>query len=145
MVITTAERSSGKHTPPARPRRRRRRISAPYILIAPVVVLLAVFIFYPVASVFYYSLQFYNPTTPWDNGFAGLENFELMFADDAFWNSLVVTAKWVGVQVVFQLILGLGLALLVNEVFRGRGLARARGRAALFPPMRSRAAPGRAG
>ena len=48
-----------------------------------------------------------------------------MFADDLFWNSLLVTAKWVGVQVVFQLILGLGLALLVNEVFRGRGLARA--------------------
>ena len=114
MVTTTPPRSGGKQAPDAaasgRTRRRRRR-SAPYILIAPVVILLAVFIFYPVGSVFYYSLQYYNPTTPWDNGFAGLDNFRLMFADDMFWNSLVVTAKWVGVQVVFHL----GGELKVNE------------------------------
>ncbi|MEN0135647.1 MAG: sugar ABC transporter permease [Rhodococcus sp. (in: high G+C Gram-positive bacteria)] len=132
MVTTTSPRPGGRSAAaaPASPGRIRRRpawrrAAAPYILIAPVVILLAVFIFYPVGSVFYYSLQYYNPTTPWDNGFAGLDNFRLMFADSLFWTSLVTTAKWVGFQVVFQLILGLGLALLVNEVFRGRGLARA--------------------
>ncbi len=74
MVTTTSPRPGGQSAPaaPASPGRTRRRpawrrASAPYILIAPVVILLAVFIFYPVGSVFYYSLQYYNPTTPWDN------------------------------------------------------------------------------
>ncbi|KIQ10867.1 carbohydrate ABC transporter permease [Rhodococcus sp. MEB064] len=129
MVTTITPGTGGTPTatsPAPVPRKRSsRRISAPYILIAPVVLLLVVFIFYPVGSVFYYSLQYYNPTTPWENGFAGLENFRLMFADELFWTSLLTTGKWVLFQVVFQLVLGLGLALLVNEVFRGRGLARA--------------------
>ena len=33
------------------------------------------FIAYPVISVFYYSLQNYNVTKPWRNGFAGFDNF----------------------------------------------------------------------
>ena len=49
-----------------------------------------------------------------------------MLTDDPlFWRSLRFTAKWVVVEVGLQLVLGMGLALLVNEPFRGRGLARA--------------------
>ena len=59
--------------PPAPPRRRRasatpRRL--PYLLIAPAGLLMLGFIAYPVLSVFYYSLQHFNPTKPWRNGFA---------------------------------------------------------------------------
>ena len=39
------------------------------------------FIAYPVLSVFYYSLQNYNPTKPWRNGFAGLDNFTQAIAN----------------------------------------------------------------
>lgn len=53
------------------------------------------FIAYPVISVFYYSLQNYNVTKPWRNGFAGLDNFTRIFTeDDQFWSTLGFSAQW---------------------------------------------------
>jgi multiple sugar transport system permease protein len=109
----------------ATPPRRRKRQWAPYALILPTVAVLAAFLLYPIGSVGYYSLQRYNVTQPWKNGFAGLDNFRRMLFDDPlFWQSLLFSAKWVVVQVGLQLLLGLALALIVNETFIGRGVAR---------------------
>ncbi|GAA2991962.1 sugar ABC transporter permease [Streptosporangium longisporum] len=119
---------------PASPRTRRRPGRAsrtPYVLIAPAVIAMLGFLVYPMAGVLYYSLQHYNVTRPWDNGFAGLDNFRtLLFEDPLFWQSLGFSLKWVGVEVALQLVFGLALALIVNETFVGRGLARA----AVFSP-----------
>lgn len=120
--------------PPRPPRRRRasatpRRL--PYLLIAPAAPLMLGFIAYPVLSVFYYSLQEYNPTKPWRNGFAGFDNFTHIFTEDPlFWDTLVFSAKWVVVEVGLQLTFGLALALIVNQTFVGRAL----GRALVFSP-----------
>ncbi|MFI9148888.1 carbohydrate ABC transporter permease [Streptomyces sp. NPDC053367] len=120
--------------PPAPPRRRRasatpRRL--PYLLIAPAALLMLGFIAYPVISVFYYSLQEYNPTKPWRNGYAGFDNFVRIFTDDPqFWSTLTFSAKWVFVEVGLQLLFGLALALIVNQTFAGRAL----GRALVFSP-----------
>lgn len=103
---------------------RRQRI-VPYLLVGPTVVLIMVFLVYPVGSVFYYSLQNYNVTKPWDNGFAGLENFQRLLADPEVGSTLLFTGRWVVVEVGLQLILGLILALVINEAFKGRGLVRA--------------------
>lgn len=103
-----------------------RRAWTPYLLIAPSVLLMIIFLLYPIGSVFYYSLQHYNVTEPWNNGFAGLDNFRTMLFDDPlFWSSLAFTAEWVGWEVLLQLLFGLLLALIVNEAFRWRGIARA--------------------
>ena len=62
------------------------------------------FIAYPMLSVFYYSLQDYNLTKPWRNGFAGLDNFVDIFTEDPlFWDTLDFSAKWVVVEVGLQL------------------------------------------
>src|SRR5437764_1275238 len=93
--------------PPAPPRRRRasatpRRL--PYLLIAPAALLMLGFIAYPVISVFYYSLQNFNPTKPWRNGYAGFDNFVQIFTKDPqFWDTLTFSAKWVFVEVGLQL------------------------------------------
>ncbi|MFJ2114441.1 carbohydrate ABC transporter permease [Streptomyces sp. NPDC087850] len=98
----------------------------PYLLIAPAGLLMLGFIAYPMLSVFYYSLQNYNPTKPWRNGFAGLDNFKRILTDDPlFWDSLVFSGKWVVTEVTLQLAFGLILALLVNQTFVGRAVARA--------------------
>ncbi|RST18724.1 sugar ABC transporter permease [Streptomyces sp. WAC05374] len=98
----------------------------PYLLIAPAGLLMLGFIAYPVLSVFFYSLQHYNVTKPWKNGYAGLDNFTRAFTEDPlFWSTLGFSARWVVVQVGLQLALGLVLALLVNQTFAGRALARA--------------------
>ncbi|MEU3741805.1 sugar ABC transporter permease [Streptomyces sp. NPDC032198] len=123
--------------PPQPPPRRstpgahRRRAGAtprrlPYLLIAPAGLLMLGFIAYPVISVFYYSLRHYNPTKPWRDGFAGLDNFVTAFTEDPqFWQTLGFSLQWVAVEVVLQLLLGLGLALIVNQTFIGRAMARA--------------------
>ncbi|QNA71169.1 sugar ABC transporter permease [Streptomyces sp. So13.3] len=109
----------------AKPSRRRDR-RLPYLLIAPAALLMLGFIAYPMISVLYYSLQDYNVTKPWRNGFAGFSNFTRIFTDDPlFWQSLAFSARWVVVEVGLQLALGLVLALLVNQTFIGRGIARA--------------------
>ena len=41
-----------------------------------------------------------------------------------FFGTLGVTAKWVSIEVVLQLVLGLIVALLLNQSFRLRGLVR---------------------
>ncbi|MFS8097530.1 sugar ABC transporter permease [Lentzea alba] len=104
----------------------RTRTWAPYALIAPTLLLMAVFLVYPIASVGWFSLRQHTVTQPWKNGFIGFENFRRMLFDDAlFWQSLVFSAKWVVVEVGLQLVLGLVLALIVNETFVGRAVARA--------------------
>ncbi|MGP3984580.1 carbohydrate ABC transporter permease [Streptomyces sp. KR80] len=109
-----------RRRPGATPRR------LPYLLIAPAVLLMLGFIAYPVLSVFYYSLQHYTPTKPWRNGFAGLENFTAILSEDElFWGTLTFSLKWVVVEVGLQLLFGLALALIVNQSFVGRALARA--------------------
>ncbi len=123
--MTIKDRPATRATAQASPGRRRHRWS-PYLLIAPTVLLIAGFLLYPIGSVFYYSLQNYNVTQPYDDGFAGLDNFRHMFTDDPlFWQSLRTTVIWVVAQVILQLLLGLMLALIVNERFRARGVVRA--------------------
>ncbi|MGW7595013.1 carbohydrate ABC transporter permease [Streptomyces rubiginosohelvolus] len=113
------------------PRVTRRRTGGParrlpYLLIAPAGLLMLGFIAYPMLSVLYYSLRNYNVTKPWRNGYAGLDNFTRILTDDPqFWDTLVFSGKWVVTEVLSQLLLGLALALLVNQTFLGRGLARA--------------------
>lgn len=104
----------------------RTRTWAPYALIAPTLLLMLVFLVYPIASVGWLSLRQHTVTQPWKNGFTGLENFRrMLFEDELFWQSLAFSAQWVVAEVGLQLVLGLALALIVNETFAGRGLARA--------------------
>ncbi|NGO69359.1 carbohydrate ABC transporter permease [Streptomyces boncukensis] len=112
------------------PSKRRARATGaralPYWLISPAVLLMLGFIAYPMLSVLYYSLQHYNVAKPWRNGFAGLDNFrEILTEDDLFWHTLAFSAQWVVVEVGLQLVFGLALALIVNQTFVGRGIARA--------------------
>lgn len=98
----------------------------PYAFIAPAVILIVSFLFYPVLNVFYYSVQAYNANKPWVNGFVGIDNFVNIFTKDKiFFPSLLISFKWVLTEVILQFILGLMLALLLNKSFKFRGLARA--------------------
>jgi multiple sugar transport system permease protein len=60
-----------------------------------------------------------------EQGYIGLDNFRKIFTeDDLFYSVLGVTVKWVFSEVALQLILGLILALLLNQSFKLRGLIR---------------------
>ncbi|WP_261166687.1 carbohydrate ABC transporter permease [Microbacterium sp. Marseille-Q6965] len=103
-----------------------RRGATPWLLLSPVIVLMIAFIAVPVVSVFWDSLFQRKLSEPWNDGFVGLENYRRMLFDDPlFWPSLRFSAVWVVAEVGLQLVLGLIIALVVNETFRGRGAMRA--------------------
>jgi len=96
-----------------------------YLFVAPAIILIAVFLFYPVANVFYYAFQHQNLMAPWRDGPAGFSNFVNIFTNDTvFWRSLVISLQWVLTQLVFQLGLGMVIALMLNRSFKLRGLVR---------------------
>jgi multiple sugar transport system permease protein len=98
----------------------------PYWFILPALLLIGVFLVYPVGNLFYYSFRNYNMAMPFLDGFAGMDNFVKIFTKDRiFYSTLLISAKWVITEVVFQLVIGLALALLLNQNFKLRGLFRA--------------------
>ena len=52
----------------------------------------------------------------------GFKNYLDIFSDPQFPEIVLNTIKWVGFSVVFQLIFGMGLALLMRKPFKGRGI-----------------------
>ena len=62
--------------------------------------------------------------------FVGLEHYAALMDDDRFWRSLSVTLIFTAISIPLELMIGVGLALLMNESFHGKGLARL---AVLFP------------
>ncbi|RBP99707.1 glycerol-3-phosphate ABC transporter permease [Bifidobacterium xylocopae] len=90
----------------------------------PVVVLLVVFIIYPLISGVWLSM------TNWDGynetkGFVGLANYKTMFTDANFKQVIVNTFIYGFGSTLIQQILGLALALLLNAKIKGRTLMRA--------------------
>ncbi|HZD58060.1 MAG TPA: sugar ABC transporter permease [Anaerolineales bacterium] len=74
--------------------------------------------------------------------FVGLQNFRTLFADPRYWSTAKVTLIFVVCSVGLQYILGLGLALLLNQEIRGRRFFRV---AFLVPMMLTPAAVGYVG
>lgn len=97
-----------------------------YYYILPALLFFLCFMAYPIINVLFYSFQNYNITKPYLNGFVGLRNYiSILTSDSVFWGALGISVKWVITQVLLQLVLGLITALVLNQVFAGRGLARA--------------------
>lgn len=109
---------------PRRTTNRTLRTIEPYIWIAPSIILMAVFIIAPIYNVFRMSLSKVTRAGK-VKGFIGLENFAKATSDSAFGLVLKNTIVWTVVVVVLSTLLGFILALILNNKFRGRKIARA--------------------
>lgn len=96
----------------------------PYLLLSPAVLVTVVIVFYPMAQAIVTSLYQSILWKPRDIHFIGLANYRVLLEDPVFWSSLGRTAIWIGITVPLQMLLGLVTALLLNQEFRWRGLAR---------------------
>lgn len=95
-----------------------------YRYVAPALGLLGGVALFPLLYVIY--LSFHRRLLIFDiSRFIGLENYRFLLQDDRFWNALQNTAYFTAVSVSAQLLLGLGIALLLNRSFRGRDWVRA--------------------
>lgn len=101
-----------------------------WILILPALILLLFVYGYPIARALWLSLFTQNLGTELKPVFSGLDNYIRMAGDGRFWQSFWITSVFTVVAVLLELLLGLGIALVLNERFRGRSLVRT---AAIIP------------
>jgi multiple sugar transport system permease protein len=94
-------------------------------LVAPTLLVLVVFIAAPVTQSVFLSLQRIGVGLPQLESFVGLENYYELFQDPVARHSFWVTLIFVLTTTTFELLLGLFLALLINQTFPGRGGLRA--------------------
>ena len=96
----------------------------PYIWIAPSIILMAIFILVPIVFVFRMALSDVSKAGL-IRGFNGVANFTKVLKSAAFGLVLKNTLVWTVAVVVLSTILGFVLALILNNQFRGRKVARA--------------------
>lgn len=96
----------------------------PYALLSPAVLATLILVFYPMLQAVITSFYRNVLWKPRDVAFIWLDNYWAILHDPVAWSSLGRTVIWIGVTVPLQLLLGLVTALLLNQQFRWRGLAR---------------------
>jgi multiple sugar transport system permease protein len=102
---------------------RHRRDLLPYLLALPIIIYEGIFILVPIVQ------QFFSSFTSDVIGlgavkWTGLANYDRMFHDKNFWNSMRVTLIFMVATVIVSVVAGLLAALLMNQRFRGRSIAR---------------------
>ncbi|RBM08339.1 carbohydrate ABC transporter permease [Novacetimonas cocois] len=95
-----------------------------FVLQSPAIILLLVWSVVPLLMTLWYSVRNYNLVDPTQQGFAGLNNYWYLLTDPDFMTSLKNTAILVGGVLAISVGLGTLLAVLYNEEFAGRGIAR---------------------
>ena len=103
---------------------RRREQQTGWLLMLPALMVLALVFAYPIARAFWLSLFTENLGTGLQPVFSGLANYGRMVGDGRFWQSLWNTSIFTLFSVLLELVLGLAIALVLNQAFRGRGTVR---------------------
>lgn len=94
-----------------------------YLMLIPALIILGIFVFYPIVSAGYLSLTSWDGFNP-EKPFVGLSNYIRLAKDNEFWNSLLVTVIYAFGVSVLSVISGLFFALLLDGPLRGRGIYR---------------------
>lgn len=95
-----------------------------YSFLLPAVLFLALIALLPILSTFWLSFRRQMPVFAISQ-FEGLANYLYLVRDQRFWSAVWHTAYFTFFAVSLEMALGLALALLLNQRFPGRGLARA--------------------
>lgn len=134
MTATTAA------PPAAKPRKQSPQLSPQgssklaALLLSPTFIVLGLVILYPLISALRESL--YQRGEQLDESgfviegdiFVGVENYSAVFQGevaDRFWNAFVNTSLFTIISVIFEIIIGVAMALVMHHALRGRGLVRA--------------------
>ena len=92
------------------------------LFIIPTIVFLIVFNIFPLIYSLGYSFTDFRASTSAPANFIGLQNYRELLADEYIWNNFTITAKYVLVSVGGQVLVGFGVALLLNRKIPAKGL-----------------------
>ncbi|MCT4632608.1 MAG: sugar ABC transporter permease [Firmicutes bacterium] len=97
-----------------------------YLFLVPAIVLILVFIIYPVINTIY--MSFFNTriqTLSQGSQFIGFDNFKKVMSDDQFKVSLIFTLKFTVIAVFLETIIGMLFAVIMDKAMRFQGIVRA--------------------
>ena len=98
---------------------------SPYIFIAPAAAIMLIALAYPLGYMIYGSFRSWDPSQKLsETEFVGFANYSKLLNDPAFLESLSVTLKFAFAVVSIEMIIGVGLALLLDRNIRGMSVLR---------------------
>lgn len=98
--------------------------TAARIMLAPAVILLLGWMLVPLTMTLYFSFKRYLPLRGGDLGWVGFENYVRFVTSSAFWPSVQATLIIVGGVLIITIVLGVLLALLLDQPMWGQGIVR---------------------
>ena len=98
------------------------RRALPYLLSLPAL-LVCIGILIPFFTAVYYSLLRFRLNLPALKGFIWFDNYINFLTDAAFWNTVKISLVYAGLTVGVELLLGLGIALLLQKPSRFNNIA----------------------
>ena len=101
-----------------------RRAARTLPLKLPSVIVLLLWATVPLAMTIWFSFERYNLLNPGDRGFARFENYRFLFTDPGLGAAILHTLQLVGWVLVVTVGIGTLLAVLFDQAFYGRGVAR---------------------
>lgn len=97
----------------------------PYMFMLPAAIIMAIALIYPLGYMIWGSFRDWDPTqTIGEAEFVGLRNYVTLWGDPNFRESLWVTLKFAFFVVTFEMVIGVGLALLLDRNIRGMSVLR---------------------
>lgn len=97
----------------------------PYMFMAPATLIMAIALIYPLGYMIWGSFKDWDPSqTIGEAEFVGLQNYIKLWGDPNFWESTRVTLTFAFFVVTFELVIGVGLALLLDRNIRGMSVLR---------------------
>lgn len=109
---------------------KRRALSGPFsdnllavLFILPAIILVGGLMYYPMARAFFESLYETSFLSP-NPKFIGLDNYVQMWRDSTFWQIIRNSLTWTLGVVLFQNVIGMAVAVLLNQNLPARGLTR---------------------
>ena len=98
--------------------------SAARLMMAPAVMLLLGWMLVPLMMTLYFSFRRYLPLRPGNEGWVGFDNYVTFFTSSSFADSIIVTLMLVGFVLAITVVLGVLLAILLDQPMWGQGMVR---------------------
>ena len=92
------------------------------LFVIPTIAFLIIFNIFPLIYSLGYSFTDFRASSKAPANFIGLQNYRDLLNDPFIWSNFTITAKYVIVSVTGQVLVGFGLALLLNRAFPLKGL-----------------------
>jgi sorbitol/mannitol transport system permease protein len=94
------------------------------LMIAPATILLLGWMLVPLVMTLYFSFKKYLPLRGGDLGWVGFDNYVRFVSSSSFWPAVATTLTIVGGVLIITILLGILLALLLDQPIWGQGIVR---------------------